>query len=215
MITLYIDTSSSYLYTAIIKNDKLISCINEELGKDMSAFSLQKISMMLNDSSIKPKDITNLIAVNGPGSFTGIRVGLSIAKTWAWTLNIPITTITSLEAMALSVEGYDYLVPAINARRNQVFAGIYDKNMKKIIENQHISCDNLVDNIVEEKSYTIITNDDIFNNHNKAEYNPNYLKIVNYIKEQNIKPTNPHIVEPIYLKLTEAEEKKNENNKSQ
>ena len=47
--------------------------------------------------------------VNGPGSFTGIRIGITIAKVYAWSLNIPITTISSLEAMAISSENEKYL----------------------------------------------------------------------------------------------------------
>jgi len=80
---------------------------------------------MFDKNDIAKDEITKIIVVNGPGSFTGIRIGVTIAKVYAWTLKIDITTITSLEAMALSSKSNTtYKVPMIDARRGYVFAGI-------------------------------------------------------------------------------------------
>ena len=135
MISLYLDTSSSFLYTAIIENGTTIAEIKEKLGNNLSEYTLPRIEEMLNVKGIKPDEINKIIVVNGPGSFTGIRIGLTIAKTLAWAKNIPIVPISSLEAMALSSDGdYDYVVPAIDARRNYLYASIYDtKNSSFII----------------------------------------------------------------------------------
>ena len=99
---LYIDTSSSYLYTAIIEDEKILAEIQEEYGQSLSEVAMPKIASMFEKSNLSAKDIDKIIVVNGPGSFTGIRIGITIAKVYAWTLNLPITTIYSLEAMALS-----------------------------------------------------------------------------------------------------------------
>ena len=135
MITLYLDTTSSFLYTALIKDNETLCEIKEELGNNLSEYTLPRIEEMLNVKGIKPDEINKIIVVNGPGSFTGIRIGLTIAKTLAWAKNIPIVPISSLEAMALSSDGdYDYVVPAIDARRNYLYASIYDtKNSSFII----------------------------------------------------------------------------------
>ena len=77
---LYIDTSSSYLYTAIVENDTVISEIKEEYGQSLSEVALPKIVSMFEDNNLKPADIDKIIVVNGPGSFTGIRIGITIAK---------------------------------------------------------------------------------------------------------------------------------------
>ena len=110
MITLYIDTSSSYLYAGIVKDSNLLVEVQEELGHNLSEVALPKIVEMFDKTNLSAKDINKIIVVNGPGSFTGIRVGLTIAKVFAWSLNIPITTITSLEAMATSINSDKLLV---------------------------------------------------------------------------------------------------------
>ncbi len=211
-MTLYIDTSSSFLYAAIIDNQNLLGVINEELGKDMSAFSLVKIKEMLDKAKVDKNDVKEIIAVNGPGSFTGIRVGLTIAKTWSWTFNIPIKTISSLEVMALSTDNYDYLIPAIDARRGYVFTAIYDKKMCEVLPKQHMKTEELLQNIKNKENYVIITMEDICEGYNKVSYKPNYLKIIKYLNDNKNRSINCHLVEPLYLKLTEAEERKNENN---
>ena len=125
---LYLDTSSSFLYAGIVKDNDLVAEIMEEMGGDLSKISLLKISEMFNSVSLKPNDIDKIIVVNGPGSFTGIRVGITIAKTYAWGLKKDITTISSLEAMAISSDFDGYKVPMIDARRGYVYASIYDKD---------------------------------------------------------------------------------------
>ena len=138
MRILYIDTSSSYLYTSIVENDKVLSEIKEEFGQSLSEVALPRIVSMFEDNNLSPKDIDKIIVVNGPGSFTGIRIGITIAKIYAWSLNIPITTIYSLEAMAISSNKEKYHVPIINARRGYVYAAIYDKDYNEILKPCHI-----------------------------------------------------------------------------
>ena len=201
---LYIDTSSNYLYTAIVEDDKLISEIKEEFGQSLSEVALPKIVSMIEDNNINAKDIDKIIVVNGPGSFTGIRIGITIAKVYAWSLNIPITTITSLEAMSLSSNSNKVHVPMINARRGYVFAAVYDENNKEIMEPQHIKLDELMEKISKIADYEIITNDEFEEINNTSNYSPDLLKVVLQFKDKEV--INPHAVNPAYLKLTEAEE---------
>ena len=205
---LYIDISSSYLYTAIVENNKLISEIKEEFGQSLSEVALPKIASMFEKTNLEAKDIDKIIVVDGPGSFTGIRIGITIAKVYSWSLNIPITTITSLEAMSLSSETAKYHVPAIDARRGYVFAAIYDKNNRQILKPQHIKIEDLKQEMSSLDDYVVITNDEYLDEDfdNIEGYNPNLLKIVNYYKDKE--PINPHAINPDYLKLTEAEESK-------
>ena len=207
---LYLDTSSSFLYAGIIEDNKLIDSICEEMASDLSKIALLKISNMFTNNNLKPNDIDKILVVNGPGSFTGIRVGITIAKTYAWGLKKDITTVTSLEAMAISSNFKGYKVPLIDARRGYVYASIFDENNNEIFKACHISLELLKEKINElGKDVVIITNDDIDLEYNKEEYKPDILKIVqNYKDRENV---NPHLVNPEYLKLTEAEEKNNKN----
>ena len=203
---LYIDTSSSYLYTAIVENEKLISEIKEEFGQSLSEVALPKIASMFEKTNLEAKDINKIIVVDGPGSFTGIRIGITIAKVYAWSLNIPITTITSLEAMALSSDEEKVHVPMINARRGYVYTAIYDKDYNELLKPQHIRLEDLQEKLQTIDEYEFISNDKFDGIENIKEYNPNLEKVVNYFKNKD--SVNPHAVNPEYLKLTAAEESK-------
>lgn len=202
---LYIDTSSSFLYTAIVENNQLIASISEEFGQKLSEMALPKIVSMFEQLNITAKDIKKIIVVNGPGSFTGIRIGLTIAKVYAWSLNIPITVITSLEAMSTSCDDKKVLVPIINARRGYVYAAIYNKE-EEILKPCHILFDDLRMKLNNIKEYEFISNDEFDNIDNIKKYEPDYIKIIEKYKDKE--PINPHLVNPNYLKLTEAEESK-------
>lgn len=203
---LYIDTSSSYLYTALVEDDKLLSEIKEEFGQSLSEVALPKIVSMFEKNNLDAKDIDKIIVVNGPGSFTGIRIGITIAKVYAWSLNIPITTITSLEAMALSSDNNKVHIPMINARRGYVFGAVYDTDNTVIVKPQHIKLDDLLEQVKNLTDYEIITNDEFETLEKTSSYTPDMLKIVSYFKDKEA--VNPHAVNPEYLKLTEAEESK-------
>lgn len=206
MKILYIDTTSNYLYSALLIEDNITGEIKENLGKDLSVFTLDRIKNMLDKNNLTPSDLDKILVVNGPGSFTGIRIGVTIAKTLAYSLNIPISTVSSLEIMALSsTQETSYKVPIIDARRGYVYAGIYDEDNNQILKNQYMSLEVLKCAI--EKlpgTYSVITNNDI-DIENIEKYSPNFLKAI--MANRNKECVNPHSVNPIYLKSTEAEEK--------
>ena len=203
MKILYIDTSTNYLYAGIVINHELLSEVKKNFTHDLSKYALYEISKMLEKCNLQPNDIGKIIVVNGPGSFTGIRIGMTIAKIFAFTLKKEITTISSLDAMRVSINSNNIIVPIIDARRGYVYASAY-KNNQVLIPDQYIKLDILLQklNTFEEK-YIFITNNK-FNLDNINNYNPNILNIVNNFK--NNKSMNPHLIEPNYLKLTEAEE---------
>jgi tRNA threonylcarbamoyladenosine biosynthesis protein TsaB len=211
MKILYLDTSSSFLCAAILEDDKVLEQNKDQLGNNLSSHTLPRVEEMLKVNNVKVDDIGKIICVNGPGSFTGIRIGLTIAKTMAWSKKIPIIAISSLEAMALSSDGdYNYIVPAIDARRNFVYSTIYDtQNKNFIMEEKHISLDTLqvvLSNLV--GSISFVSNDKLDVDYDVQPYDPKIEKIVKEF--MNKEPVNPHSIDANYLKLTEAEEKKME-----
>ena len=206
---LYIDTSSNYLYSGIVSNNKLVIEVKKRLDQNLSRDSVPLIAKMFNDANIEVKDINKIIVVDGPGSFTGIRIGITIAKVYAYSMNIDITTISSLEAMAVSTNISNYLVPVIDARRECVYTAIYDNDMNEVLKPGHIQLSRLLTELEKLEDYTIISNDNIEKLANIEKYNPNIETIVlKYKDKTNI---NPHDINPNYLKLTEAEEKLNNN----
>lgn len=211
MKILYIDTSSSYLYSAILEDSNVLAEVKKEFGQSLSEDSLPEIAKLFEKTNLKPKEIEKIIVVNGPGSFTGIRIGVTIAKTYAWALNLDIITVSSLEAMSISCSKETNHVPIIDARRGYVFAGIYDKESNTIFKPSHILIKDLDKELEKLDNYTIISNNELDNYENIVKYNPDISKIVERVK--NRESVNPHAVNPEYLKLTEAEESKLNDNR--
>lgn len=202
MRSLFIDTSSLNLILSIIDNNKILYKYIESVEQDMS----NKIIPMIDDGFKKCpfelKDIDKIFIVNGPGSFTGVRIGVTVAKTIAYCFHIDVVPISSLEFIATTNCDKEYIVPLIDARRGNVFAGIYDKNLNNILPDQLINYNELINNL--NSNYQLIG----YNISDAIEPSYDILKIIN--KHLNDKPINPHLLNPRYLKLTEAEEKLND-----
>jgi tRNA threonylcarbamoyladenosine biosynthesis protein TsaB len=159
---------------------------------------------MFDEVHIKPRDIKKIVVVNGPGSFTGIRIGITLAKLMAYSLSIPITTISSLEAMKESVNNDILIVPILNARRNSCYAAIYDGD-NAIQEGKYMTIDKLKLMLIGlNKPYMFVSNDKF--DFDTIEYNPDFKRIIEKYKDRNA--ISAHLVNPNYLKLTEAEENK-------
>ena len=183
MRSLYIDTSSSFLYSAIVNDDKVEAEIKKEFGHSLSEVALPEIVSMFEKNKLEAKDIDKIIVVNGPGSFTGIRIGVTIAKVYAWSLKTPVTTITSLDAMAVSSNANTYKVPMIDARRKYVFTAIYDKDNNVVLKPCYLKLEEINEKLKELDKYTVITNDKL-DYENKETYSPDLLKVVNAFKDK-------------------------------
>lgn len=130
MKILAIDTSSEICSTAILEDNKLIDENNLDNGRTHSENLMPLVDELLKRNNLKIKDIEMLACCVGPGSFTGIRIGVSSIKPIAEVLNIKIASVTSLETLARNVEAAENekIVALIDARNNQVYCGIFDKN---------------------------------------------------------------------------------------
>lgn len=209
MRILYLDTSSSFLYCGLVEDNSLIFEEKKLMGKDMSKYSLMTIKEKFDEFNISTDSVDKIILVNGPGSFTGIRIGATIAKTYAWAKKIHITTITSLEAMALSSNtNANLVIPIIDARRGFVFGQIFDSNFYPVTDPKYISLELLRTEAFKiDSSITFVSNDTF--EFDTERYAPDILKIVTKYKDKE--PVNPHSIDAFYLKLTEAEERANAN----
>ena len=132
-LILNIETSSTNCSVSLSNNGKLVDCFE----KDSTNYShSQKLHSFINEIMKKNKILFNdLKAVGvgiGPGSYTGLRIGLSAAKGICYALNIPLISTSSLENLIVNIDFNGFLIPTIDARRDEVYSCIYDKN-KKII----------------------------------------------------------------------------------
>ena len=201
---LYIDTCYKILNVALYENDKVLLSYSEKLENNMTDKTLKYINKLFEETN---KDITllkKIIVINGPGSFTGIRIGLTIAKTIAFSLNIPIITLSKLTSMSLS-SNHKYKVPLISARRSSFFAAIF-KNNEEILKETYIQIDDLKNKLIDINDYVYITNDELELD-NLENSKVNFEKVINYAL--TLEPTRVELVDANYLKKTEAEERNN------
>ncbi len=209
MINLFIDTCTKYLILALYKNNEIIEYFQMEADNNLSVLLLPKIDELLKKSNLEIKDVDKIYVSNGPGSFTGIRIGVTTAKTIAYGLNKEINTVSELEVLASVDTNKKYIVPLIDARRNYVYTGMYNNNLNIEIENKYIDLDEFYNFL--SKNYNI--NDILFVSNDSFNINTevpkiNIWKIIE--KHRKDESMNPHLVNPNYLKLTEAEEKLND-----
>lgn len=209
MMSLFIDTSNFKLIIGVIDENKNIvkSYYNEILKGDLSSKIFDVLKNCIDQSEILPNDIDKIYVVTGPGSFTGVRIGVTIAKTYAWALKKKVIPISSLEVLASTHCNTKYIVPMIDARREAVYAGIYDNNLNIISPDCYITLEDLNSKLTTD--YTFISDDEI-TNFDVTTSNIDILKIIN--KHINDNGIDPHDLKPNYLKLTEAEVNLNRKN---
>lgn len=204
MMNLLIDTASSRVILAVLEGNKIIYQKNVENDTDLSSKIFPYIDELFQKSKLLPQNIDRIYVVNGPGSFTGIRIGVTVAKTMAWALKKEIVPISELELMATTPIMSKYKVPFIDARRDAVFAAIYDMNGKVILEEQYISIKDLLTKIPDLQDVAFLGYSKISIEYPIVCPNIDLTKVIS--DHQRDASLNPHEVNPNYLKKTEAEE---------
>lgn len=148
MIVLALDTSAAAASAAVVKDGLLIGEITIRNGKTHSQKVIPMINQLLGMLDYKPKDLDLLAVANGPGSFTGLRIGVVTIKAMAYALNIPVAEVSTLMALAYTVNETKGLVcPIMDARNRQVYTGLYkisDDSVSVLEEDSGIAIDELM-----------------------------------------------------------------------
>ncbi|TCS79575.1 tRNA (adenosine(37)-N6)-threonylcarbamoyltransferase complex dimerization subunit type 1 TsaB [Tepidibacillus fermentans] len=128
MKILALDTSTSVMGVALLDDQKVYGEITTNVKTNHSVRLMPSIELLFQEVDWKPEEIDLVAIAQGPGSYTGVRIGVTTAKTLAWSLNKPIIGISTLEAMAYQNKEFKGLIsPMIDARRGQVYTGLYQK----------------------------------------------------------------------------------------
>lgn len=220
MKILAIDTSSKICSTAILENENLIDEINLDNGKTHSENLLPIISQILERNNLKLSDVDLIACSVGPGSFTGIRIGIASIKAIAEVNNIPIASVTSLETLARIDTSKKIKVCIIDARNNQVYCGIFDEEYNKTEE---FIADDILEIIKKIKKYTniicigdgaILHKDLLQQNISNVSFSTLNEQIayntglIGYKKYQKNELKNADSILPIYLRKSQAERMK-------
>ncbi|MFP4661577.1 MAG: tRNA (adenosine(37)-N6)-threonylcarbamoyltransferase complex dimerization subunit type 1 TsaB [Halanaerobiales bacterium] len=139
MLTLGIDSSGEIGAVGLADENSVLGEININLVHRHSEELLNNIDYLMNQTGISIKELEGLAVTLGPGSFTGLRIGLSTAKTFAQVLNIPIIGISTLDLLAYNLNLLDnWIVPLIDAKRNRVYTAIYRRWSEDIASEKHL-----------------------------------------------------------------------------
>ena len=133
-LILHIDTHLQTATVSLAEGKKVIHSLSSLNQKEHASFLQPAIRQILVDTSRSIAELDAIAVVAGPGSYTGLRVGLSTAKGLCYALQIPLIAINSLEWMAYAAkdEPVDLLCPMIDARRNEVFAAVYRRTGEEV-----------------------------------------------------------------------------------
>ncbi len=147
MKVLAVDTSSMVAAAAVLENDRLLGEYILNHKKTHSQKLMPMIERLMKDLELNPRDIDVYAASVGPGSFTGLRIGVTTIKSIAYAAEKPVVSVPTLDALAYNIPETDALVcPILDARNNQVYTAIYKKegNLIKITEYMGVHISELV-----------------------------------------------------------------------
>lgn len=204
MITLFIDTSNQDVSIALLKDGKIINKITKSIPNEHSKYAVSYIDEVLKKSEITPKEVQSIMVVNGPGSFTGVRIGLTISKVYALLNNIKVTLVSSLKCLAIGNNKNKYILSLINARNDNYYIGLYDNNYNDVI-NEHFGNIEEVNDIINKYDDILVVSNNSDNDNVKVINELDIESIYNYYKDKD--KVNPHMVLPNYLKLPQVLEK--------
>jgi tRNA threonylcarbamoyladenosine biosynthesis protein TsaB len=128
MIVLAIDTCEARGSVAVLNDDALLQVVAHTSAEEYSSWLLPAVDLALEAAKTTLGEVDVFVAASGPGSFTGVRIGLTTAKAWSEVFSKPIVAVSRLEAVAAqSVHDSPYLASFIDAQRGQIFGALYKR----------------------------------------------------------------------------------------
>lgn len=166
MIWLGIDTSNAPLSVALVEDGKTLAEIVQNVKLTHSVGAMAAVEEVFKKAKLQPNMVDAIAVAEGPGSYTGVRIGVTIAKTLAWTLKKPLVGVSSLKALAANGSYFNGAVCALfDARRQNVFAGVFKgEQLTPVVEDTHASIEELLEQLktVEERILFVGTDVELF-----------------------------------------------------
>ncbi|HEV3421073.1 MAG TPA: tRNA (adenosine(37)-N6)-threonylcarbamoyltransferase complex dimerization subunit type 1 TsaB [Candidatus Acidoferrum sp.] len=149
MLILALDTCDARGSVALLRDESLLHAAPHTVTEDYSSWLLPAVTSVLRSGGLTLRDIDLYAVANGPGSFTGVRVGLTTVKAWSEVYGRPIAAVSRLEAAAAQGTGSSpYVAAFIDARRNQIFAALYRRqaaSLERVDEEMVIAPDRFLE----------------------------------------------------------------------
>jgi tRNA threonylcarbamoyladenosine biosynthesis protein TsaB len=224
MTILAIDTSNYPLGVALIEDNQVLGEYITNLKKNHSVRIMPAIQTLMKDCERTPADLTKIVVAKGPGSYTGVRIGVTIAKTMAWSLKIPLVGVSSLEILASGTGRYfdDLISPLFDARRGQVYTGLYQFQNGKLTtaeEDRLVMLEDWVNVLKDSSKPILFVGNDLSLHQAKIEETLGSHAVIAAVTEHNPRPSelallgkdrpgdDLHSFVPNYIRMAEAETK--------
>lgn len=204
-----IDTSTKQLSVALSDGQQILAEASYVTSLNHATKLMPLLERMMQEVNWSPQDLTRIVIADGPGSYTGLRIGATTAKTLAYTLGIDLVPVSTLELMAASAGATGRILAIQDARRGTGFVGFYEEG-QLVGEEQHTVVAEFVKTLPEDTKMTgdtdkFVTELEPFTIVNAAFRSPRagVLALLGAARE----PVETHTFEPRYLRLAEAEAK--------
>ncbi|MFP4077832.1 MAG: tRNA (adenosine(37)-N6)-threonylcarbamoyltransferase complex dimerization subunit type 1 TsaB [Candidatus Izemoplasmataceae bacterium] len=190
-LALVLDSATDYLFIGLYDGVSTLDEYYQKGKKNHSVRLMDEVSSMFERHDLKPADLSRIVVGIGPGSYTGVRIGVVVAKMMAWAKGIPLFTVSSLALKATAKEGT--VLSWIDARRGHAFLGLYEVTKTTIaaLEDEHYTHLNEYKASLPETTLEV------------EDAKPDVRKLLN--SDLLIPVENIHHVAPVYLRETEAE----------
>lgn len=178
-ILLNIDCSTDAASVCLSENENALACLKNENQKEHASFVITAVQELTFNVGISLNNIDAFAVTSGPGSYTGLRVGMATAKGFCYALSKPLIAVNTLEVMVLAAKRHSkhytsLFCPMIDARRMEVFTALYDAQNNALLEpsavilNEDFLRDQLIQNSIlffgngSNKLKTIVKNENAF-----------------------------------------------------
>ena len=151
MITIFLDSSNRDMSVGIADDNKLIEVVSYEAWQSQSEVMVPELDKLLTKHNVSRSDIKDIFVANGPGSYTGVRIAVTIAKTISTCLNVDIYPVSSLQILK---DGDKPSICLINARSKRSYVGVY-QNEKCLLEDQIMTNEEVLRYIAKHPDYSI------------------------------------------------------------
>ena len=193
MFEVLLDSSSKYLSVGLAKDGKVIDKIFYEAWQRQSEMMTSELETILKRNNVKNEEIDAVVIGIGPGSYTGVRIAVTIGKTLSYALKTKIYRVSSLSLLR------DESKPTIcvfNARSGRSYVGVYEGD-KCLVKDCVMTNDELTKYISEHKSYLV--NGELSHLGLTSNEYDTIENLAKGLKEENL-AENPFVVNPVYLK---------------
>ena len=192
MYTVLLDSSNTNLSVGLAKDNLLLESVSYEAWQRQSEYMIPELNKLLEKYNVNRNEIDAVMVAKGPGSYTGVRIAITIAKTIAVALGVKLYPVSSLRAQK---DGKNPSICLINARSGRSYIGVYECN-ETLLEDQIMKNDEVLKYIADHPTYSVCG--DVKYLGLEVKETNNVLEMLN-LKEA-LEDVNPLSLKPVYMK---------------